>query len=105
MKSKTKKKKASATRVATAFSHPGKFDILDSVVSEGSEEEATICAGNEDREVEVEADEVEDEQKVVKLMPRWDSEFWKVYGNKLRVNGTVEGVCDLLVHPKKTSLI
>ncbi|KAK5945582.1 hypothetical protein PMZ80_002787 [Knufia obscura] len=29
-----------------------------------------------------------------KMMPRWDKEgaFWDVYGNKLQVNGTVEGV-------------
>ena len=28
-----------------------------------------------------------------KRMPAWDSDFWNVYGNKLRVNGTREGVC------------
>ncbi|KAL8704638.1 MAG: hypothetical protein Q9201_002224 [Fulgogasparrea decipioides] len=26
-------------------------------------------------------------------MPAWDSDFWNVYGNKLRVNGTIEQVC------------
>lgn len=30
------------------------------------------------------------------MMPPFDSHFWEVYGNKLRVNGTVEGVCNLL---------
>lgn len=30
-----------------------------------------------------------------KRMPAWESSFWEVYGNKLRVNGTVEGVCDV----------
>lgn len=29
------------------------------------------------------------------LMPPWHSTFWKVYGNKLRVFGTAEGVCEL----------
>lgn len=29
------------------------------------------------------------------MMPRWDSEFWSKYANKLCVNGTVEGECDL----------
>lgn len=30
-----------------------------------------------------------------KLLPPWDTDFWRVYGNKLRVFGTVEEVCDL----------
>ena len=29
------------------------------------------------------------------MMPPFESHFWEVYGNKLRVNGTVEGVCHL----------
>ena len=29
------------------------------------------------------------------MMPPWESDFWYKYCNKLRVNGTVEGVCDL----------
>lgn len=29
------------------------------------------------------------------MMPPFDSDFWNVYGDKLRVNGTVEGVCNL----------
>lgn len=29
------------------------------------------------------------------LIPRWQSNFWTQYGNKLRVYGTVEEVCDL----------
>ncbi len=29
------------------------------------------------------------------MMPPFDSHFWTVYGNKLRVNGTVEGVCKM----------
>ena len=33
-----------------------------------------------------------------KMMPRWDKEgaFWDVYGNKLQVNGTVEGVLKIV---------
>ena len=31
------------------------------------------------------------------LMPSFDSDFWKVYGNKLRVFGTREELCDLNV--------
>lgn len=31
-----------------------------------------------------------------KAMPKFDSNFWKVYGNRLRVFGTEEGLCQLL---------
>ncbi|GAB7348706.1 hypothetical protein MBLNU459_g7445t1 [Dothideomycetes sp. NU459] len=30
-----------------------------------------------------------------KAMPRFDTDFWKVYGNRLRVFGTEEGLCQL----------
>lgn len=36
------------------------------------------------------ADESEDG-----MLPTWDTSFWNVYKNKLRVYGTVEAVCDL----------
>ena len=36
-----------------------------------------------------------EEEEVPPLMPHWDSDFWKEYGNKLTVNGTEEGVCYL----------
>lgn len=32
---------------------------------------------------------------IAQWIPAWDSGFWDVYGNKLRVNGTVEGICIL----------
>lgn len=31
----------------------------------------------------------------MQLLPHWDSEFWTRYGNRLRVFGTEEEVCDL----------
>ena len=34
-------------------------------------------------------------KKVPARMPQFDTPFWETYGNKLRVNGTVEGLCDL----------
>lgn len=33
------------------------------------------------------------------LIPRFESEFWRIYGNKLRVFGTEERVCDLGQRP------
>ncbi len=35
------------------------------------------------------------EPVVQNMMPAGDSPFWIRYGNKLRVNGTVEGVCSI----------
>lgn len=29
------------------------------------------------------------------IMPRWDNDFWKRFGNRLQVNGSKEGVCPL----------
>jgi poly(A)-specific ribonuclease len=31
-------------------------------------------------------------------MPRFEGDFWRVYGNRLRVFGTEEGVCVLNGH-------
>jgi len=36
-----------------------------------------------------------DEREVGTVMPSFKSDFWKVYGNKLRVFGTLEGVAIL----------
>ena len=35
------------------------------------------------------------QKELPRLMPAWDKDFWRVYGNKIRVNGTIEGICDL----------
>ena len=34
----------------------------------------------------------------MRLMPSFDGDFWAVYGNKLRVFGTEEGICNLIAH-------
>jgi hypothetical protein len=33
--------------------------------------------------------------KIPMFMPHWGNDFWRIYGNKLRVNGTQEEVCML----------
>lgn len=33
------------------------------------------------------------------LLPSWDTHFWRVHGNKLRVFGTLEEMCDLTKGP------
>ncbi len=36
-----------------------------------------------------------DNSKDTALVPGWENDFWHRYGNKLRVYGTVEEMCDL----------
>ena len=64
-------------RIASAFAHPSLYDVL-----------------AEDEVVEPEPTPFPPHDTVT-LMPPFSSDFWRVYGNKLRVFGTVEGVCDL----------
>ena len=77
-------------KVATKFSHVGKFDLLENLPQDikqvsiaAAQPETSAATGN-----------VQD--PVAPMMPPFDSHFWVVYGNKLRVNGTVEGVCNML---------
>ena len=109
--SKKKKSKAVKKKSRTAFSHTGMFDLLEDLQTddessndgdiehEYTEQSAvTDLTPMDDREPHKRTpSEVlsSSDQPAPRLMPRWDSDFWNVYGNLLRVNGTVEGVCDL----------
>jgi poly(A)-specific ribonuclease len=46
-----------------------------------------------------------DNTKISGLMPGWNSEFWHTYGNKLRVFGTIEEVCDLTRKPRAKPVV
>ncbi|MCJ1398292.1 hypothetical protein MMC11_001489 [Xylographa trunciseda] len=109
---KPKIPKPPPTKVKTPFSHAGMFDALDdaSADDEGSvnfdETEplpySTAIPPTTDSKDGWDTPpplvpKVLDasEQPASRLMPPWDSDFWNVYGNKLRVNGTVEGFCEL----------
>ena len=80
----------------TPFSHSTIFDILvtteyDDEEEPGSEAETPVLASTTPAVVISHVDSV----PRPRLMPPWESDFWNVYGNKLRVNGTLEGVCIL----------
>ena len=88
----------------TAFSHAGRFDLLGVMVEDADEgtvemevktTEKTPVVSKTFTRASVGGKAKEAGPATSRLMPAWDSEFWKIYGNKLRVNGTVEGVCDL----------
>lgn len=82
-KSARKIRKAKLEDEATRFAHKGMFDMLRDLPT--------------DMDGSIEVDEVaEPPPPDPVMMPPFDSHFWEIYGNKLRVNGTLEGVCDLL---------
>lgn len=111
---KAKEPKQKVTKTKSAFAHTGMFDLLGEIATNDEDEGVNF----EDMESEDEEPPIqvaaphpdqwdlppppvlrtlgERDQSVSRLMPPWDSDFWNVYGNKLRVNGTVEGVCDLM---------
>lgn len=70
------------------------YDIL-----EVQEPEETTEDTPENTKVSLRSEDSEDIASKVRageLIPRLDAEFWKVYGNKLRVFGTVERVCTII---------
>ena len=110
---KSKRPKRAPTKIKTPFSHAGMFDALDNASADDEDsvdfDEIEDQAGS--GAVLITEDPIDgwntpppppvpkvldaSEEPASRLMPPWDSDFWNVYGNKLRVNGTVEGVCDL----------
>jgi poly(A)-specific ribonuclease len=97
------KEPTEVTRIRSAFAHQTKFDLL----TDQTEEIVTIPRDADAKEnspspVEESTllsfqDELALERQVRagRLIPRFSSDFWAIYSNKLRVFGTVETVCDL----------
>lgn len=116
-----RKKNTEVVRENTLFSHAGRFDLLHESTGDTEEEDEADDEAESHFE-DVHAENLRDNGRVgapaidewstmtsaprkvaantekapSRLMPPWDSDFWNVYGNKLRVNGTVEGVCHLV---------
>ncbi|KAI9713645.1 MAG: hypothetical protein M1812_006617 [Candelaria pacifica] len=68
-------------RIASSFVHVSQYDVLPE--DDGEKPQRMFLPAHD----------------TTTLMPPFTSDFWRVYGNKLRVFGTVEGVCDL--NPKR----
>ena len=119
---KAKKNKNEVHTVSTSitsggrFAHGNAFQSLSDATTEDDGEDAVLqfedlpsstgpVVSNTDGQIDAEeargyavtVDSLGGPQKrePMQLMPRFDSDFWKVYGNKLRVFGTQEGVCIL----------
>ncbi|MCJ1246045.1 hypothetical protein MMC30_003249 [Trapelia coarctata] len=110
---KPKKPKKETTKPKSAFAHFGMFDLLEELNMDGAdkgvdfedmeddnEETPLLAAAPNPDGWKIAAPPAlkslgECDQHVSQFMPVWKSDFWNVYGNKLRVNGTVEGICDL----------
>lgn len=82
----------------SAFSHAGRFDLLSDLSSDEDAAVASVTAvltptraGPQHHHYR----KVSPPEQKFTMMPTWDSDFWRVYGNKLRVNGTAEGICEL----------
>ncbi|KAI9780067.1 MAG: hypothetical protein M1839_007049 [Geoglossum umbratile] len=87
---KRRKLKAKRSATETQFSHPTKFDLLVNLENEEGSTELSRSAEAEcgDTDTDVAAPEPDDSEVI--LMPPFHSDFWRVYGNKLRVFGTKE---------------
>ncbi|KAL8890455.1 MAG: hypothetical protein Q9215_002422 [Flavoplaca cf. flavocitrina] len=78
----------------TTFSHMTRFDLLGDLSDEI--DPFTLQPKISFPEIQLKRDaECKIDNETGRRLPAWDSDFWKVYGNKLRVNGTMEGVCNL----------
>lgn len=90
------KRKSKGQPPPTPFSHATKFGIL---ADESSSDENLIDLGFEglgfQKSPKSKGAKRGTSKQPTRMMPPFQSDFWTVYANKLRVNGTVEGVCHL----------
>ncbi|KAL8948511.1 MAG: hypothetical protein Q9222_005314 [Ikaeria aurantiellina] len=73
------------------FSHVSRFDLLASIHDDedpADEETSSTSSSAEPPEGKV-------DNETGRRIPAWDSDFWSAYGNKLRVLGTLEEVCNV----------
>lgn len=73
---------------STAFSHKNAFDLLGDIPTDQD-----FLPSGPRSEKGAEGKKGKKLKKNFTMMPPFNSHFWTVYGNKLRVNGTMEGIC------------
>ena len=86
----------SATHLNQSYTpFPIHSDVMTSDNSEASQETLYFNSDNTFKALSLEEPESSSPQTNKHLMmPSFDSTFWHTYGNKLRVNGTIEEVCN-----------
>ena len=95
-KSKALKSNQSKASSKTGFAHQNTFDLLDEIPADGDALPMSLRPENSvDGKKRKKERKREKKKKKFTMMPPFESHFWTVYGNKLRVNGTVEGVCHM----------
>ncbi|KAL9612774.1 MAG: hypothetical protein Q9167_002659 [Letrouitia subvulpina] len=96
--SEGKSKKDSSTSPATAssrFSHPTKFDLLGDIPSDEDPTPLSLLPHSSADRESLPRKKEKQVSNTATLMPPFNSAFWNTYGNKLRVNGTIEQFCSL----------
>lgn len=86
-KSKATKPNHNKPSSQTSFSHRNTFDLLDDIPTD-RDLPASL-------HLESASEGKKNKNNKFTMMPSFESHFWTVYGNKLRVNGTAEGVCNM----------
>lgn len=96
-KSSSAQSKYTPTTDRSTFANPTIFDLLGDIPADDDFATLTLQPEQSDRPVSRKQAKRDKrvEAEMGKRMPAWESSFWDVYGNKLRVNGTAEGVCDV----------
>lgn len=87
------KDEQAVAKLRSAFASSSIYDALDNHTMPG---DALSDAGSiQEQDLQAKMDRMVKEGK---MMPRWHEEgpFWEIYGNKLQVNGTQEGVMKLV---------
>ena len=91
---KAPKSNRSKASPPTGFSHQNSFDLLDDMATDEDALPMSLRPENSvDEKKGRKEKKREKKRKKFTMMPPFESHFWTVYGNKLRVNGTVEEVC------------
>lgn len=99
------------------FSHTNAFDGLNDLSEEVEDENTTESAENpassstaipsttshpDQLEAKMQRLSLSSRKNSKDLLPSWNTDFWKYYGNKLRVNATVEELCDLTLKSRSS---
>ncbi|KAL8906037.1 MAG: hypothetical protein Q9207_002267 [Kuettlingeria erythrocarpa] len=96
-KSSSAQSKYTPTTDRSTFANPTVFDLLGDIPADDDLATLTLQPQQSDQPVSKKQAKRDKraQAEMGKRMPAWESSFWDVYGNKLRVNGTAEGVCDV----------